>query len=293
MYNNYTDDDSGRQAPTVLMIQLTEGRDRTMKTESLRNRIRSGEITIGSWLQIGHPAVLEYMAEFGFEWLTVDLEHSDITIDVFTNMLRGLGSHSTKVFARVKMNSILDIRQVLDVGAHGVIVPLVNNAEEARRAVSAAKYAPEGERGYAFCRANKYGINFNDYARNANAETIVIIMIESKEAIANIDEILVVEGVDGVLIGPYDLSGSLGIPGQTQSPLVQEAMSSVIASCKKHKKAVGIHLVTPDEGSIQSTIRKGFSFIALGMDNVFLGQAIEANLKIAKKVIEGFQDKDA
>jgi 2-dehydro-3-deoxyglucarate aldolase len=275
------------------MTPKIKGNERSMKSNSLHHRIRSGEITLGSWLQIGHPAVLEYMAEFGFEWLTVDLEHSDITIEAFTNMLRGAGGRSTKVFARVKKNSPLDIRQVLDVGAHGVIVPLVNNAEEACKAVAAAKYAPEGERGYAFCRANKYGINFSDYSRNANEETVVIIMIESKEAVANIDEILLVEGVDGVLIGPYDLSGSLGIPGQTGSLLVQEAMDSVIASCRKNRKAAGIHLVTPDEGSIQAIISKGFSFIALGMDNVFLGQAIEASLGMAKKVIDDFQSQKA
>lgn len=253
---------------------------------TLKQKLIAGEILIGSWLQIGHPAVMEYMASFNFDWLTVDLEHSDITISQFTNMVRGADTKKVPVFARVKKNSALDIRQVLDVGATGVIVPLVNSVAEAKRAVAAAKYPPLGERGFAYCRANEYGLNFAEYTKNANDQTIVIIMIESKTAVESIDELLAVEGVDGVIIGPYDLSGSYGIPGETQSHCIIHAMESVVAACKKYRKAAGIHQVNPDKTQITSVIQEGFSFIAIGMDNVFLGQAARTSLEIARSVVK-------
>jgi 2-dehydro-3-deoxyglucarate aldolase len=245
----------------------------------LREKIRSGAVSIGSWLQIGHPAVLEIMSEYNFDWLTVDLEHSDISIETFTNMLRGNNGKQTSVLARVKKNAPLDIRQVLDVGADGVIVPLVNSAKEAEDAVTAAKYAPLGNRGFAFCRANKYGKEFDTYTRDANESIIVIIMIETKEAVEDIDAILSVSGVDGVLIGPYDLSGSYGIPGQSDALIVQHAMDKVLASCKVNRKAAGLHVVLPEKGSVERAIERGFSFIAAGMDNVFLGSGIESFLQ--------------
>ena len=252
----------------------------------LKNRINSGDVLIGSWLQIGHPAVLEYMAMLDFDWLTVDMEHSDITIDCFTNMLRGADNENKPVFARVKKNSALDIRQVLDAGALGVIVPLVNTVEDAKKAVSAAKYAPIGERGFAYCRANRYGQSFDEYAKYANDQTVVIIMIESKEAVEKIDDLISVDGVDGVIIGPYDLSGSYGVPGQTQSPCIKKAMDRVVNSCKVHNKAAGIHEVIPDEENISSIIQKGFSFIAVGMDNVFLGQSAKAGIEVSRRAIK-------
>lgn len=254
--------------------------------EALKKRLVSGDVLIGSWLQIGHPAVMEYMASFDFDWLTVDMEHSDITIDCLTNMLRGADNYDKPVFARVKKNSALDIRQVLDVGASGVIVPLVNTVEDAEKAVSAAKYAPDGERGFAYCRANGYGRNFDEYAKNANDQVVVIIMIESIEAVDKIDALLTVDGVDGVIIGPYDLSGSYGVPGQTQSQCIIEAMGKVVSACKAHNKAAGIHEVVPDEGNISSIVQQGFSFIAVGMDNVFIGQAAQAGLEVSRRAIK-------
>lgn len=228
---------------------------------------------------------MEYMASFDFDWLTVDMEHSDITIERFTNMLRAADTTGTPVFARVKKNSALDIRQVLDVGATGVIVPLVNSVEDARRAVAAAKYAPMGERGFAYCRANGYGLKFDSYTERANEQSIVIIMIESKEAVESIDSLLAVEGVDGVIIGPYDLSGSYGIPGQTQSECILSAMDQVVASCRRHGKAAGIHQVDPDGRQVAAVIDKGFSFVAIGMDNVFLGKAAAEGIAAARKAI--------
>jgi len=239
------------------------------------------KLTFGSWIQIGHPAVAEVLSRSGFEWLAVDMEHTDIDIKSFCDTIRGMQGRGVIPLARVRENDFLAIRQVLDAGAQGVIVPLVNSAEEAENAVKAVKYPPIGKRGFAFCRANEWGIDFDEYARRANQDVAVIVMIESRLAVENINEILAVEGVDGVLIGPYDMSGSYGLTGQVSHPDIMKACRTVSAACKKHGKAAGIHIVKPDGKNIKEAIADGFIFIALGMDTIFLGQTSSELIKIA------------
>jgi len=226
---------------------------------------------IGSWIQIGHPAIAEIMANAGFDWLAVDTEHTDISMSQTTNLIRAM--EPCLPFVRVRENDTLCIRQALDAGAEGVIVPLVNTADDARRAVAAAKYPPAGVRGHAFCRANNYGAGFDTYAANANNDTAVIVMIESKEAVDNISDILAVVGVDGAFIGPYDLSGSYGIPGETSHPLILDARDRVLEACKTAGKAAGIHVVIPRTEDIAKAKADGFTFIAIGGDTMFLNQA--------------------
>ena len=165
------------------------------------------KVTLGTWIQLGHPAIAEILGNAGFDWIAADCEHTDIGIQGYTDLLRGMYGRGSVPLVRVRENSTMAIRQVLDAGAKGVIVPLVNTAEEARRAVAVARFPPQGIRGFAFFRANDWGVNFDEYAQNANRETVIVVMIETKEAIENIDAILAVDGVDGVLIGPYDMSG--------------------------------------------------------------------------------------
>lgn len=173
-------------------------------------------------------------------------------------------------FVRVRENDTLCIRQALDAGASGVIVPLVDTAEDARRAVAAAKYPPAGVRGFAFCRANGYGRDFEHYVRRANDDTMVVVMIESREAVENIEAIMAVPGVDGAFIGPYDLSGSYNVPGETSHPLVLEARQKVIEACEDSGKAAGIHIVKPDQEALAEVQGDGFTFVAFGGDTIFL-----------------------
>lgn len=172
----------------------------------------------------------------------------------------------------------------LTAAQNGVIIPLVNNAESAKKAVAAAKYPPEGVRGFAFVRANGWGKAFDAYAKEANEETTVIVMIESKEAVENIDAILEVEGVDGVLIGPYDLSGSYGVVGQTDHPSVKTAKSKVLAACLKHHKAAGSAYCASHRGKPCGALSEGYTFLALGMDTVFsLPTVAERVMNVVKK----------
>lgn len=249
----------------------------------LHTRLRGGEVLVGSWMQFGSPAVMEYLSTMGFDWLTVDLEHTDITIERFAELMRGAGGR-IPVFARVKENAPLDIRQVLDVGAVGVIVPLIRTAGDARAAVAAAKYPPLGDRGYAHCRANDYGRAFESYAATANETTIVLVMVETRDAVENIDQILEVQGLDGVVIGPYDLSGSYGTPGQTDTAQMRDALSRVGEACLRHGKTAGVHVVVPTADSLERAVRQGFRFIAAGMDTVFLEHGGKTCLELVTSV---------
>lgn len=259
-------------------------RSRELISNPVKKALLERKLIFGSWIQIGHPAVAEVLSEAGFEWIAVDLEHTDIGMETFCGVARGMHGRGTIPMARVRENNTLAIRQVLDAGAQGVIVPLVNSAAEAEKAVKAAKYPPQGIRGFAFCRANNWGADFTSYAAEANRNTAVVVMIESKPAVECIDEILSVDGVDGVFIGPYDMSGSYGLTGKTSHPDIIKACRVVSNACKKHGKSAGLHIVRPDEGLIKNAIADGFTFIALGVDTVFLDGTARTLLKSAEQI---------
>lgn len=245
----------------------------------VRKALLDRKLTLGSWIQTSSPVSAEIMAEQGFEWIAVDCEHTDSQIYEFTSVIRGMYGRGVVPFARVRENDTLAIRQFLDMGAMGVIVPMVNSAEEARRAVAAAKYPPLGVRGFCWGRMNNWGQNFDEYAASANEDIPVVVMIETKQAVDNIDEILDVEGVDGVFIGPYDMSGSYGCIGQTSHPIIKQACKRVAEACARHNKSAGMHIVVPTDENIAEAKRDGFTFIALGTDIAFIRDGAQRVLK--------------
>ena len=271
-----------------MKTSATEGKTRTRREPRMKNPVRQAilnrTITFGGWIQCGNAATAEIFARSGFEWIVADCEHSDFDVQAASDVFRGMHGRGPVPLARVRENDTLAIRQVLDAGACGVIVPLISTAEAAEQAVRAAKYPPEGIRGFGFSRASNWGIDFDTYAREANDEIAVVAMIETKEAVDNIDGILAVSGVDGVLIGPYDLSGSYGIPSQTDHPTVVEACVRVAAACREAGKSAGLHVVRPNPELVRRVVHDGFTFLALGMDSVFLHEASCAALAMARDV---------
>lgn len=257
----------------------------TTSANPVRRALLACSPTVGTWMQVGHPAVAEVLSGVGFDWIAADCEHTDMGPAEFVAMARGMHGRGAVPLVRVRENDTLAIRQMLDMGAQGVIVPLVNTAEEARRAVSAAKYPPAGVRGFAFHRANDWGQRFSEYAATANEDVAVIVMIESRQAVENIDQILAVEGVDGVFIGPYDMSGSYGMPGRTSDPVVTAACQTVADACRNAGKAAGLHIVLPDEQAIARAVEKGFSFLAVGVDTIFLEQAAAKSLSCLRAAL--------
>lgn len=250
----------------------------------LKQQLKKGKVSMGAWLQIGHPACAEILASAGYDWVCVDLEHAPIDISMMTNIFTAIERHQCIPIVRVPENDTLWIRRCLDAGAQGIIVPLVNTAEEAEKAVRATKYPPEGIRGIGYCRANKYGADFDAYIKTANQEIAVILQIEHIEAINNLEEILNVKGVDAVFIGPLDLSGSMGITGELENPHFKKALAKFTSLCKKHRIPAGLHIIKHDEKNIKIALKNGYQFIALGLDTVFLRNSAETSLADAKLI---------
>ncbi len=253
---------------------------------TLKKKLRRQELTIGSWITLGHTAIAEIMAAAGFEWLVVDMEHSVITLDIAQQLIQVIENSGIIPLVRVGENNPVVIKRVMDAGAYGVIVPMVNTKKQAEAAVKAVKYPPVGTRGVGLARAQGYGDKFDEYAATVNQESVVIAQVEHIEAVNNLESILSVEGIDGCIIGPYDLSGSLGKPGDFNDPSVLGALTKVEQTCKERKATLGMHVIQPDYRLVMEKVAKGYNFIAFSLDILFLGNScreqmtkLQANVK--------------
>jgi len=249
----------------------------------LKKTLESGALTLGSWITIGHPAVAEIMARAGFDWLAVDLEHSVIGIDAAGDLIRTIDLCGVVPLVRLTSNDPDQIKRVMDAGAHGIVVPSVNFPEEAARAVAATRYAPSGSRGVGLGRAQAYGPGFREYLKWQSDGPIVIVMIEHQAAIDRLEQILSVPGVDGFLIGPYDLSCSLGTPGQFELPEFISAMARIRETGKRLHRPAGLHIVEPDPQLLKQTIREGYTFIAYSVDMRMLDVSARQGIATAKE----------
>lgn len=233
---------------------------------NLKKKLREKQLTIGSWINLAHPAIAEIMAKAGFDWLAVDMEHSVITIREAEELIRVIELCGVTPLVRLSSNDPTQIKRVMDAGSHGIIVPMVNSADEAEKAVEAVRYPPIGRRGIGLARAQGYGSAFQKYSDWVNNETIIIVQVEHIEAVNNLEAILSVEGVDGYFVGPYDLSGSLGVPGQFEHHLVKEALERIHKIGHASGKTSGIHVVEPDTGQLCQCIDQGYRFVAYSAD---------------------------
>ena len=241
---------------------------------TLRAALQRGLPVFGSWLQFGHPAITEIMARAGFDWLAIDLEHSAIDLETAFTMIQVIDLAGCAPLVRLSANDPVQAKRVMDAGAWGVIVPSVQSAAEARQAVAAVKYPPEGTRSVGLGRAHGYGARFGEYLTACSEGSVVIPMIEQKEGVERVEEILRVPGVDGVFIGPYDLSASYGVPGELNHPLVADAMRRVVETSRALGKAAGIHIVHPPVTQVAERLAEGFRFVAYGGDMLLLTPAV-------------------
>ncbi len=250
---------------------------------------RAGEPSIGGWLSLANTHSAELMANAGFDWLVIDLQHGLLAYDDLRHMLPAISTTETTPLVRVSGNNPAEIMKVLDAGAMGVIVPLVNNREEAAAAISACRYPPEGTRSFGPIRAALYG--GRGYAAEANGEIACIVMIETAEGIEKVEEIVTTPGLGGVYIGPSDLALSLGLPplGDTDNPEHLATCEKILACCKRHKVPAGIHT-----GGLEWTKKRlamGFDFATLGSDAGFMSRAMASELAAARGATQRAMEK--
>ena len=222
--------------------------------------------SLGSWITIGHPAVAEIMAAAGFDWLTVDLEHSAISIERAEEIIRIIELCGVKPFVRLSSHNPEQIKRVMDSGAHGIIVPMVKTAEEVTQAVAAVHYPPLGNRSVGLARAQRYGNAFEAYYEWQKSNVMVIVQIEHIDAVDNIEAIFSIQGISGYIVGPYDLSASMGIPGDFANEKMSAALDRIKIAAKDYQVSSGIHIVEPDLGELKRRISEGYKFIAYGVD---------------------------
>jgi len=246
-------------------------------------KLRRGEIVLGGWIMIGHPSVAEILAGEGFDWLGVDMEHTSTTVRMFHELVLALKGTGVDLLARLPGHDPVLAKLVLDSGADGIIVPSVNSAEQARQAVAMAKFPPEGTRGASLCRAADFGRNFDSYYKSHNDNVLVACMLEHVDAVRQVDAILATPGIDATLIGPYDLSASMGIPGRIDCAEVKAARQVIVDACLRHGVPAGIHVVAVDPDAVRRRADEGFRFIACGIDTEFLMFGCRRILKEIRK----------
>lgn len=232
----------------------------------LKSKLARNALTIGSWVTLGHPAIAEIMGAAGFDWLVLDMEHSVLELSEVQMLIQVLDGQQCPAIVRLTSNHPDQIKRVMDAGAAGVMVPMVKTSADAEAAVQAVYYPPRGQRGVGLARAQGYGARFQQYRRWLEDNAVIVVMIEHIDAVNAIDSILSVPGIDAYIIGPYDLSASMGRPGELDYPEVQSAIEQVREAGRRLGKPGGIHVVEPDPDELRRNIEAGFNFLGYGLD---------------------------
>jgi 4-hydroxy-2-oxoheptanedioate aldolase len=237
-----------------------------------KRRLKNGETLIGLWAQTGHATISEVVADAGFDWLLIDGEHAPLEVPTIIDQLRVIEPSGTPAIVRPAWNDPVILKRVLDTGVQTLLVPFVQTAEEARRAVASCRYPPAGTRGVAATiRANRYG-RIADYHGRANDEICILVQLETGEAVGRLEEIASVDGVDGLFIGPSDLAASLGYLGQNAHPDVR----ALIADACRRARAVNtpIGILAPVDADARAFLEMGFQYVAVGSDVAVLRKAV-------------------
>ena len=247
-----------------------------MMKDGFRSRLCERQTLIGTIVSSTDPATAETLADCGFDWLFIDAEHGPHgTIDVLP-ILRAV-DHRIPCVVRVPSSHEIPIKKMLDIGVSGIIIPQTNTRDQVESVVRYCRYAPQGNRGVGLSRATKFGLGLAEYISSANNDVAVIIQAEHIEAVENIEAIVNVEGVDGVFIGPYDLSASMGKTGEVNDPAVTDAIDHVTKVCNRANMPLGIFGVTAE--SVKPYLEQGYTLIAAGVDVLMMANAAKSILE--------------
>ncbi|MGE5638813.1 MAG: HpcH/HpaI aldolase family protein [Clostridia bacterium] len=241
---------------------------------TFKRALRAGKPQIGLWSSLSSNYTVEVIAGAGFDWILLDCEHSPNDLESLLTQLQAAAPYPTTPIVRVPWNDMVTIKRVLDIGAQSLLVPYVSTAEEARAAVSYTRYPQAGARGVAgTTRATRFG-RIKDYAKRAHEELCLLVQVETEAAVANIESICAVDGIDGVFIGPADLHASMGYPGEVANPKVKPLIDEAIKRIRKAGRAPGI--LTPSEADAKHWLGCGALFVAVGADVGILARGAEA-----------------
>ncbi|MEM8579159.1 MAG: HpcH/HpaI aldolase/citrate lyase family protein [Pseudomonadota bacterium] len=240
--------------------------------------LAGGETVFGCWLSLGSPASAELMGTAGFDWLLIDAEHTAYDIAALRGQLMALEASDSHAVLRVPAGETWILKQVLDLGAQSVLVPMVESAEQAHQIVRAVTYPPKGNRGvgYTTTRASGFGA-IPDYGTTADDQICLLVQVENRAGLAELDAILEVEGIDGVFIGPADLSADMGYMGQLTHPKVMETILDALRRIAASGKAPGI--LSTDKAVLDPAIEAGARFVAVGLDSNMLAREARALAK--------------
>lgn len=238
---------------------------------SIRAMMREGRATIGTWLQFPLADVAEVLGASGYDWVAVDMEHGAFTPALLPDVFRAVERGGAAPFARLAEAEMRPIKAALDCGAQGLIFPMIESRAQLDRAISLALYPDAGgTRGVGYSRANLYGRDFDAYRQGAAKDVLLVAQIEHIRAVDALDEILAHPRLDAIMVGPYDLSGSMGLTAQFGHPEFRAVMERINAACRKHGMIMGTHVVQPEPDELSRCIANGCRFIAYGIDAVFL-----------------------
>ena len=244
-------------------------------TDSFRQRLLAHETLIGTLVSIPSPEIVELLASLEFDWLLIDAEHGAFGPEQVISLLQA--AHDCPCLVRIPGPDQSWIKKVLDAGAAGIIVPQINTLEEAHAVINYSKYPPLGKRGVGLGRAHGYGKDFSGYLENANQQTVIVLQAETQSVLNCIEDISAIDAVDAILIGPYDLSASLGHMGDISHPVVQNAIESVRQACSNHNTQLGIFGVCAD--NITQYKSMDFTLLTVGVDTLFVQSAATAELQ--------------
>jgi len=250
-----------------------------MKTTFI-DKINDYAPAIGTIVTLETPDVAEMLSLCGFDWLFIDMEHGPLSPGTTQHIIQAIADDCSSI-VRVPENSEAWVKKALDTGCDGIIVPQISSAEEARLAVSATKFPPQGSRSVGIARAHGYGMSFTEYVASANDKVALVIQIEHIEAVNNLEEILAVPGIDGVLIGPYDLSGSMNMLGEVTSEPVRSSIAEIKKKCQEKSIPVGMFVMQAEDA--QEEINDGCKFIVVGIDSVLMWNAAKNALDAVRK----------
>jgi 2-dehydro-3-deoxyglucarate aldolase len=245
--------------------------DKKRKLIEIRKKISNNIPSIGSWMQIPSTSLAEIFGDAGYDWIAVDLEHGSISVSQLPDIFRALEINNTLPLVRIAQGKLKDAKSALDAGAGGIIVPMIKSATELKEIIDYSCWPPVGKRGVGFSRANMFGKYF-DPNDEVSLKPLIIAQIENIEAVDQIDEILQTEGLDSIIIGPYDLSASMGITGEFSNSEFVDTTKKILNSCSVNNIPCGFHIINPNKEELSMRIKDGYLFIAYSIDGIMFSK---------------------